>query len=82
MKKLIEKILNQRKHLIKNDLSGKNKMRCFKIIDDFELWINFYPNSETGLKNKIRKQINDIRYVCASNPSGDALFDKVKKELI
>jgi hypothetical protein len=63
--------------------SGKPVGVCIAKIERMENWINAYSNTltETQWKKFAQRNLDDLRYLCPSNKSGDTLFENLLKNI-
>jgi hypothetical protein len=82
MKKLLVKILNGRKFLLKNGKSFKNSLKCYSLIQKFEEHLNCYPDiSDEALTNYVRKHSDDILWLIPGNTTGNSIKNQLIKLL-
>jgi hypothetical protein len=82
MKKLLVKILNVRKFLLKNGKSFKNSLKCYSLIQKFEEHLKCYPDiSDEALTKYVKKHADDILFLVPGNETGAAIKSQLNKLL-
>lgn len=79
MKKVVLNIIKVRKSLIRLGKSGKPAAICIAKIEKMENWIKAYSNrlTEEQWRKFAQRNLEDLRYLCPSNKSGDTLFQNL-----
>jgi hypothetical protein len=78
-KKVVSSIIAQRKKIIQLGVDGKNRAKCLTIIKELSWQIELYHNKwdESGWKNFIDRNIDQIEYLIPTNKSGQTLKNKL-----
>lgn len=82
MKKLIQKILKIRKHLLVSKKGYRNELKCYTIVDRLENHLKCYPNiSDQALVKYTKKHLDEIIFLIPGNSTGDSLKQQLFKLL-
>lgn len=80
----IKKIINQRKMLMKKNISKKNRVTCFQYIDYLSKYIEAFGEkwSTPGWIIFTRNNIDKIYYLAPANKSGESLLLNLKNMIV
>jgi len=78
-KSLIISIINQRKKLMKMNLSGKSSTLCAKYITNISRYVEAYQDKwdENGWRNFIKRHQEEIEYLIPENKAGETIKKKL-----
>jgi len=76
---VIRSAIAQRKKLLIIDKNGKNKMKCFQIIQQLELQMQAYKSvwDESGWKCFLDRNRANILYLIPGSKSGETIKQKI-----